>query len=189
MSSLGSHTLATLPEGESKKTAGGITKQAKPARRGKQEKRGRHNETGEACPKGKARKLRAARHSAYRDCLQAAIRQGFPLPQVFSRFSPLREKSKTGCPPHQSTPLTAFPPRGSLDEGKDYPFCRRKFCKQNFMQARGEALKQGNYSNFVLSRLAYARHSPRRGKQEDCGRHNETGEACPKGKARKTRAA
>ena len=40
-SSLGSHTLATLPEGESKKTTDCITKQAKPARRGKQENRGR----------------------------------------------------------------------------------------------------------------------------------------------------
>lgn len=40
-SSLGSHTLATPPEGESKKTADCITKQAKPARRGKQEYCGR----------------------------------------------------------------------------------------------------------------------------------------------------
>ena len=69
-------------------------KQAKPARRGKQEYCGRHNETGEACPKGKARR----RMSAFIRCNER-----------------LR---KTSYAPHQSTSLTAFPPGGSLDEGK-----------------------------------------------------------------------
>ena len=33
--------------------------------------------------------------------------------------------------------VDSFPPRGSLDGEKASNFCRRKFCKQNFMQARG----------------------------------------------------
>ena len=132
MSSLGSHTLATLLAELALKRQFG-----KDSRRGKQENDGLHNETGEACPKGKAGKLRAARHSACRDCLQAATRQGFPLPQVFSRFSPLREKAKIGCTPHQSTPLTASPQGEALTKARITLFAEKmKFTE--FFSGKGK---------------------------------------------------
>ena len=90
----------------------------------------------------------------------------------------------------------SFPPRGSLDEGKDYPFCRRKFCLQNFMQARGshevaehfcEFFRKKNEqgqglkkrAEFKLTSLGALRHSPCRACLKTAIR-----QGLPKGKAR-----
>ena len=119
-SSLGSHTRATLLAELALKRQFG-----KDSRRGKQEDCGLHNETGEACPKGKAGKLRAARHSACRDCLQAATRTRIPATAVFFAFFASQRKSENRLHPSSVNSVDSFPPRGSLDEGKDYPFCRK----------------------------------------------------------------
>ena len=82
-------------------------------------------------------RLAYARHSACRACLKTAIRQGFPLPQFFSRFSPLREKAKIGCAPHQSTSLTASPQGEALTKARITLFAEKMKFAEFFSGKRG----------------------------------------------------
>ena len=113
----------------------------KDSRRGKQENRGRRA----TLLTGIAFKRQRDKDSRYR--------------RFLSRFSPLREKAKIGCPPHQSTPLTASPQGEALTKARITLFAEKmKFAE--FFSGKGEAFERGKIKP-ILYRLLTQTLSPK----------------------------
>ena len=118
LTSLGSLSFATLPEGESKRAEIAFKRQLDKAK-----------------PEGESKGAEIAFKRQFDKDLQKEM-QG-----AGEKWNSPSEKWNSPSPPCFARSL---PPRGSHEVAEH--FCRRKFCEQNFMQARGSREAADNFA-------------------------------------------